>query len=554
MTSEGTAPAALDDLIQDIRVAFTSGRLPEALRMLQLADQFDMSHLEALRFARIRAVTLSRAGDHQGAIDALAGVADAWIAHGDVPAAAGAASMEAYAHNMLGELDRALDIAASVLTMLDDIEVRDDSSAQQRVLVATVRNTMGLMFLDLEAVDLAISQFRQTLELTGDDDPVMVGIARANLASALLRKAMRHRSGDGTLTGGDAELQGAERLARQLLDSDVPPRRRVEAASILAAVLLNTDRADEAAEVLEQHREHEHLVDDGRAMVDWNLLWARAHRSRGRFDDALASVERARQLADGSGDRIAVSFAARERSRIREAAGDLAGALRDLRIADDGSRELRSVRFEALVEQLMRRAQLEASSRRLERQAEEHGAERSRLVRAIETDPLTGLGNRRRLVAVLERIEQGAAGVVSVVMIDVDRFKDFNDHLGHAFGDQVLTDVAAVLSGLAREGDVVCRPGGDEFVMILPGADQRNARSITTRIRDAVAGLAWDLDGKRVTFPGRRDDRVEHGPVTASVSIGVASGDAAQVVTVMGEADLALLDAKRRGRDRISVA
>lgn len=521
----GTSP--LDALIDRIRTAFTNGRLGEAVMLLDEADHLDLDDHERLQFARVRAVTLSRAGDHRGAVEALAGVPEGWIAHGDALGAATATSMAAYAHNMLGDLEEALDLAAVSLSLLDDAATNAGDPALVRTRAATVRNTLGLLFLDLEAVELAIASFREALDLARDDDPILAGIVRANLASAYLRTALRHRTGDGVIVDADEELEHAERLSRTLLASDVGARRHVEAASILAAVLLNSGREGEAAEVLEVHAHLEPIVDDQRALVDWNLLWSRAHRARGRYDDALVRAERAIDLAHDAGDRISVSMARRERSRIREACGDLPGALADLRDADDGARELRTGRFEALVEQLVRRARLERETHRL-------GAERSRLVRALGTDALTGLGNRRRLDEAMELAARRTDRRLAVLMIDVDRFKDVNDDLGHEFGDRVLREVAATIAASARESDVTCRPGGDEFVMLLDDADADTATAVADRLRTAIAGLRWPDDRASVT-----------------VSIGMSAGVSADVDDLVRAADAALLDAKRSGRDRL---
>ena len=574
MTVE-TAAADIDELTRRVRTAFTSGRLPEAVTLLDEADRFELDEEERLRFARVRAVTLSRAGRNDEALAAIEGVASAWMERGERCSAVSVSSMEAYIHNMLGQLDEALDVGAWTLVVLREIDARDGGERVRtsghgplrdpHLLLATTRNTLGLMFLDLEAVDLAIAEFTRVLELTGDDDPVMVGIARGNLASAYLRKALRRRTSDGRIEGAEAELASAEELARTMLASDAPPRRLVEAASILAAVLLYTDRDAEAAQVLQDHVEHEHLVDDARAMVDWNLLWARSHRVAGRADEALARVERSIELAGRSGDRIAISFARRERSRVHEAMGDHRAALDDLRLADDDSRELRSGRFEALVEQLIRRAGSEATRRRLEREAEHLGAERSRLQHASETDPLTGVGNRRRLSDRLAEIAAAPVGQVSVVMIDIDHFKAFNDELGHAFGDAVLVGLASTLGSLARDGDVLARPGGDEFVMVLPGADSDDAWVIAERIRTRVARLRWRDDG----VPHLVDDRDDREPrlfevgtaaglpadppVSVSISVGIASGTTDQVAGLVGLADDGLLVAKRSGRGRIGI-
>ena len=531
----------IDDLIRRIRTAFTDGRLPEAVALLDQVDDVELDEIDRLKFARVRGVTLSRAGQNAAALTAMNGVASAWLERDEPVAAVTVSSLEAYVHNRLGDLDEALDAGAWTLMLLDELDgVESSVAGPVNVLLAATRNTMGLMFLDLEAVDLAIGEFSRALQLVGHDDPVMVGIARANLASAFLRKALRHRSSDGSIEGADNELAGAERLAREILASDRSPRRRIEAASILAAVLMNTDRFEEAADLLDRYIVHEHLVDDARAMVDWNLLVARAHRRFGRLLEAQQRVGRAVQFAERSGDRIVMSLAVRERSRVREAMGDVVGALGDLRAADDGSRTLRSGRFEALVEQLMRRAQLEASRRRLEREAEHFGAERRRLTLASETDPLTGVGNRRGLTASLDSIAAGPERVVSVVMLDIDRFKEANDALGHAFGDRILVDVAATLTSLARERDVLCRPGGDEFVLVLPGVDLDGARAVADRIRNRVAALRW-------TSP---DDGLETG---LSVSIGISGGQSPEVAALIDTADDGLLLAKRYGRDRIVV-
>ena len=162
---------------------------------------------------------------------------------------------------------------------------------------------------------------------------------------------------------------------------------------------------------------------------------------------------------------------------------------------------------------------------------------REELERLSTTDALTGLGNRRHLMNLLaQEIERArrASRPFSILMLDVDHFKQYNDTHGHQAGDDVLAQVAAVLRDSIRPYDSAARYGGEEFLVILSGAGLDPARECAERIRAQVRALS---------FPG--------GPL--SVSIGVAEypshGETADAV--IGQADAALYEAKRAGRNRV---
>jgi diguanylate cyclase (GGDEF)-like protein/PAS domain S-box-containing protein len=153
-------------------------------------------------------------------------------------------------------------------------------------------------------------------------------------------------------------------------------------------------------------------------------------------------------------------------------------------------------------------------------------------------DPLTGLANRallrRRLDETVERALADAEAA-TLLLVDLDRFKEVNDSLGHAAGDEVLSLVAAILNREAGSRDVVARLGGDEFAMIVQGPPER-AEALAANI---VARLAEPL-------------RVVAGEAFIGASIGVVAipEDAARADDAMRRADLALYDAKTRGRGR----
>jgi diguanylate cyclase (GGDEF)-like protein/putative nucleotidyltransferase with HDIG domain len=118
------------------------------------------------------------------------------------------------------------------------------------------------------------------------------------------------------------------------------------------------------------------------------------------------------------------------------------------------------------------------------------------------TDPLTGLANSRCLLRHLERLARvppvpggEAAGPFSVVMLDLDRFKEVNDTLGHLKGDELLREVAATLTGISRPSDFVCRYAGDEFVLVLSGADLEQTEELAWRARNAIDRLPA-VDGR----------------------------------------------------------
>ncbi|WP_165233509.1 diguanylate cyclase [Aquisphaera insulae] len=155
------------------------------------------------------------------------------------------------------------------------------------------------------------------------------------------------------------------------------------------------------------------------------------------------------------------------------------------------------------------------------------------------TDPLTGLANRRSLHAAAEGLaERGTAeSPHSLVMLDVDRFKSFNDEFGHGAGDEVLRSVPGIIRSSVRTDDLVARTGGEEFVVFLPETSGGKADGLAEGIRSSIASHDW---------PCR--------PIT--VSAGVATTRLAWEPTampgLMEEADQALYHSKRSGRNRVT--
>ncbi len=158
------------------------------------------------------------------------------------------------------------------------------------------------------------------------------------------------------------------------------------------------------------------------------------------------------------------------------------------------------------------------------------------------TDPLTGLANRRSLdeflrLAQIAAMEKGEP--LSILMIDIDHFKKFNDTYGHQVGDQVLRLVAKVLQDSVRDVDLAARYGGEELIAVLPGADLDACAAVAERIRCRISEA-------RLT---RRATGEEIASVT--ISIGVAQFRLAESAEAMIErCDRGLYQAKRLGRNR----
>ena len=168
----------------------------------------------------------------------------------------------------------------------------------------------------------------------------------------------------------------------------------------------------------------------------------------------------------------------------------------------------------------------------------EQMVEEERLRRLSDTDDLTGLANRRKLMQRLEEeisLSNRHALPLSLMMLDLDHFKSINDTWGHLRGDQVLTELAALCREVLREEDLVARLGGEEFALLLPLTPETHCRQLAERLRERIAAHDFGIGQGRIT-----------------VSIGVAEhriGDSCE--TLIRRADESLYAAKHGGRNQV---
>ncbi|MEX2450975.1 MAG: GGDEF domain-containing protein [Rhodospirillales bacterium] len=159
------------------------------------------------------------------------------------------------------------------------------------------------------------------------------------------------------------------------------------------------------------------------------------------------------------------------------------------------------------------------------------------------TDSLTGIANRKLFDMELRRAVNEAVEAndeLSLLMIDIDHFKQFNDNYGHQVGDQVLKLLAMTLSSIVKGQDTAARYGGEEFAVILPRTSLENARKLAEVIRKTI-------NGKKVINRSTNEDL---GQISVSIGVGAfVSGDA--VGQVIARADSALYAAKSGGRNRV---
>ena len=190
------------------------------------------------------------------------------------------------------------------------------------------------------------------------------------------------------------------------------------------------------------------------------------------------------------------------------------------------------------------RAKLRQSEAGLQRQIEAIQSLQAQLTEQANRDPLTGLYNRRYLNDSLQREFDRCArdgAPLSLVLIDLDHFKQVNDRYGHSMGDEVLRQVSAMLGQEMRSSDICCRYGGEEFLLVLPQVGQDAALERAQSCRSRVAEHHWLADGQAIA-------------VTLSVGVACTLDARTAPAELINRADQALYRAKAEGRNRVCLS
>jgi diguanylate cyclase (GGDEF)-like protein len=418
----------------------------------------------------------------------------------------------------LNRVPLALELAAEGWT--------DLSGRPQGAAAATALSSLGYLLEGVGHRQAALETLRLSVRLAraAEDEQVLARCLQ-RLGGLLNLQAIDGPPAQARPGFAEAKAVLAEGLR---LCSDDRWRRRLLGAygRALAGVGEWAAAAHAASEVLALATE----ADDrwGVAVGQWVLAIERWHH--GRLAEAGALATEAMGHAEAINDPSLLLRLSLDVADICAARGDRAGEAAALRRSVSAVRRGAETSREGLGQALEQR-RLAVQAQRLATAAQEAAAQ----------DPLTGVANRlglqRSAPALLDDAVR-AGRLPALVLVDVDGFKGVNDHAGHAVGDAALCRIAQLLLRECRLEDLVARWAGDEFVILLGGADATAGPTVAERIRVAVA----DHDWTPVLGPAGRP----------TVSIGVACGPG-DLDTLFVAADIALYQAKRQGRNRVAV-
>lgn len=364
--------------------------------------------------------------------------------------------------------------------------------------------------------------FAETLEIARQcGDPVRTFTLHNNIAYAALERG---------------DLDTARRHVALMLDeaalADIPaPVPQLETAGRL---YIEEGRFRDAVEVMQPVADllgapESDAASDFR-LTQGLLTLARAWRGLDDFDRAHYLLDEAMRRASLEGTTIVQAQITEERAHLRAAQGDFRGAFDDYVAFHDAIVALQSEDQQAKA----RIAQASFNAERNRQQAEHF---RDLAMR----DSLTGLYNRRYLdellAAAVERAARNAAPL-SLAIIDADYFKRINDELSHEIGDGVLRTLASVLLQAKPRGSTVCRLGGEEFALVLPGTPATAALGYCEEMRVAVADYPWE-------------DLTRDIPLTVSIGVATAPIGRTTSSALLAEADRFLYGVKRSGRNRV---
>jgi diguanylate cyclase (GGDEF)-like protein len=508
--------------LADYKKALDVGQ--EALALFEVQND----HIGKLRVLNTLGIVYAESGDLIGSLKTFLQVQKLSYTIHDLKAEADALNNLAIVYNYLGDHISSLE---SYVKSLDLARLIGSKQAEMKALV-----NIATLYLEQQKPSEALDYLQQSLKLKSEDDPhtyaiVLGNISRAHAALEDFEQALHYG------------LEGLERM--EALEDPASASYVLDA---LGNIKMRLGHYDEAKIYFEKSLTIKREIGDPRGQAETHLLLAKLLEVQGAKDEATAMFHKALSISDEIGAPSEIYKSHQNLAQLYKNKGDFQNAffhleqyiqVKEKLSTDISTQRLQSLQVKFETEQTEKEKEIyRLQNVELARMNEELQRLSDTMAKQANEDPLTGLYNRRRLeqefdkeISRVRRLN----GSLSVMICDIDNFKQINDRFSHQVGDQVLIQVAKILKGSIRISDVVARFGGEEFVGLFPETPLKEAVSVCERLREGIAEFSW---------------QDVHPDLKVTISIGVCADTSLKdVYAMIDQADAKLYEAKRSGKN-----